>query len=118
MIREKLGKRKQRRVLGPKTQQILQAVTVPPEDDSRFELVEDDRFKLISDWYHFAILSLADVRGSRWQKQWLAARLGISRTEAAEAMLRLKRFTVIAEIQDPPRLCPTYLAAIEHRRGK
>ena len=46
------------------------------ETDS-FLTLEVDTFKVISDWYHYAILSLAEVTGSQASPQWLSDRLGV-----------------------------------------
>ena len=62
--------------------------------DSSVALPED-RFRLIADWYHFAILSLSQVSGSQGDPRWIARRLGISQTQAREALDRLVRLNLI-----------------------
>lgn len=48
-----------------------------------------ERFKAISQWYHFAILSLTFVEGFKSDATWISKRLGISRVEANDAIERL-----------------------------
>ena len=57
--------------------------------------LEDDRFQLIVDWFHFAILSLARLPGVRAEAKHLAERLGVSVSETQEALGRLIRLELI-----------------------
>jgi uncharacterized protein (TIGR02147 family) len=57
-----------------------------------------DSFAVISDWYHFAILSLLEVKGARFEPKWISRRLGISPVEARLAMERLKRLGLVHEV--------------------
>ncbi len=63
------------------------------------EEIREEEFRVIADWYHFAILSLAEVRRHKADPRWIASRLGISVPEAAGALRRLRtlRFIDIAE---------------------
>lgn len=54
-----------------------------------------DHFYVISDWYHFAILSLVETQGYRHEPAWVARRLGIKTTEAKAAFERLERLEMI-----------------------
>ncbi len=54
-------------------------------------ILEEDRFRLIGDWYHLAILSLTKVRGAKADPRWIAARLGIRVEDANIAVQRLVR---------------------------
>jgi len=56
---------------------------------------EVDRFRIISDWYPFAILSLAKIRPNKADPGWIASRLGISKSEASGAIERLLRLNLI-----------------------
>lgn len=58
--------------------------------------LQEDEFKLIADWHHMAILSLARVRGASTQPKWIADRLGISEADAKEAVARLQRLNILA----------------------
>ena len=57
--------------------------------------LQSDQFRVISDWYYLAILSLMKTRGFKQSPQWISKRLGISQKEAKEAMTRLKRLGLI-----------------------
>ena len=57
--------------------------------------MDEETFTAISEWYYFAILSLGEVKGSRFEASWLSRRLGISRDEAAVAMRRLIRLGLV-----------------------
>ncbi len=51
--------------------------------------LSEERFQMIAEWYHMAILSLTKVKGAKADPRWVAQRLGISVTEAQSAMERL-----------------------------
>lgn len=57
--------------------------------------LSEDQFRLISDWYHIAILSLIKTPGAKADPRWIGRRLGISVTQAQEALLRLTRLELI-----------------------
>jgi uncharacterized protein (TIGR02147 family) len=54
-----------------------------------------DHFHVISDWYHFAILSLIETGGYRHDPEWVARRLGIKVAEGRAALDRLERLEMI-----------------------
>lgn len=58
-------------------------------------ILQEDEFKLISDWEHFAILSLSEIEGNRFDGRWIAKRLNISLLRATEARDRLIRLGII-----------------------
>lgn len=64
-----------------------------------FQILEEDAFRMISDWYHYAILNLARLKNNRGDAFWIASRLGISPLEARTAILRLSRMGYV-EIRD------------------
>ncbi|MCM2279060.1 MAG: TIGR02147 family protein [Oligoflexia bacterium] len=53
--------------------------------------IQLDAFEMISHWYHYAILELPALKEFQADPQWIADRLGISRTEAEGAISRLFR---------------------------
>ena len=61
-----------------------------------------DQFHLISDWHHFAILSLLETRGARAEASWIARRLGIRDRDAVSGLERLVRLGMI-EVRSPAR---------------
>lgn len=54
-----------------------------------------DHFHVIADWYHYAIFELFAVTGFKPEPRWIAARLGISVSEARLALERLERLEII-----------------------
>jgi uncharacterized protein (TIGR02147 family) len=51
--------------------------------------LEEDRFRLIADWYHSAIVELSALSDFQSDSQWMAERLGISKPKAEKALQRL-----------------------------
>ncbi len=62
---------------------------------SDFTILEMDQFHLISDWYHYAILSLLEIPGVKADSATISRRLGISAKEAEAAIVRLERLELI-----------------------
>lgn len=58
--------------------------------DDRLTLSQD-QFRLISDWWYFALLNLVKTKGFKNQRSWMARRLGLSITTVQEAWERLLR---------------------------
>ena len=56
---------------------------------SRAKVLSIEHFRLIAEWYHFAILNLPNLRGFRSDISWVAKRLGIRPIEARLAVERL-----------------------------
>jgi uncharacterized protein (TIGR02147 family) len=54
-----------------------------------------DLFRVVSDWFCFAILSLADTDGFHFDALWISKRLGISPAEARVGLERLERIGLI-----------------------
>lgn len=54
-----------------------------------------DVFRLIADWYHYAILSLLETKGASSTPQWIARRLCITPVEARGALERLLRLGLL-----------------------
>jgi uncharacterized protein (TIGR02147 family) len=62
--------------------------------------LQADTFRLISDWYHFAILSLAETQDFQSDATFVANRLGISKKLAEGALDRLLRLGLLEESED------------------
>lgn len=62
-----------------------------------YELMEQDTFACISDWYHFAILEMIHLKVFQNSASWISKRLGITSTEVKIALDRLKRLKLIEE---------------------
>ena len=59
------------------------------------QVLPEDEFKLISDWVHFAILSLAHVKRNSADLNWIAKKLSISPKAAKEAFQRLQKMGLV-----------------------
>ena len=59
------------------------------------EVLKEDVFRLIADWYYLAILNLARLRNSKSEPQWLASRLGLDVEVVSEALARLLRLKLV-----------------------
>ncbi len=88
-IMERLGVSEVSSLLEAKPQNLTFA------DRSDYHFVSDDAFAVLADWYHFAILSLADTHDFKPDAKWIAKRLNISPLEAAEALSRLQKVGAI-----------------------
>jgi len=74
-------------------EKILGGKAVPaPEAYTNLSM---DSFQLIAEWYHYAILSLAETEGFRGTPRAVAKRLGISPQTAEEALARLFRLGLL-----------------------
>lgn len=54
-----------------------------------------DQFALISEWTHFALLSLFKTKGFQSDVNWIAERLGISTADARKALMRLEHLGLV-----------------------
>ena len=54
-------------------------------------------FKVIAEWYHFAILELTYLTTFQNDEEWMAGMLGISALEVKEAVQRMKTLELIRE---------------------
>lgn len=70
------------------------ALAQRPEIDDRTYL-DETIFRLIADWHYIAILNLAKIKNNQASPQWIAARLGIKKSEAEEALERLLNLGLI-----------------------
>jgi uncharacterized protein (TIGR02147 family) len=60
-------------------------------DVEGFQQLTIDRFAIISEPYHYALLELIKTQGFRWDMKWIAQRLKITASEAKIASERLER---------------------------
>lgn len=59
------------------------------------EVLKEDVFRLIADWYYLAILNLARLKNSKGDPLWLASRLGLEVEVVKEALERLLRLKLV-----------------------
>jgi uncharacterized protein (TIGR02147 family) len=62
----------------------------------RYLQLTADQFRIIAKWHHFAILSLMETKGFRSNPEWIANRLGLTKTQVQDALGRLKRLGMIS----------------------
>jgi uncharacterized protein (TIGR02147 family) len=60
-----------------------------------YQQIQADAFRVISDWYHYAILELTVVDGFKPDPAWISKALGIAEMEAKLAVERLERLDLI-----------------------
>ncbi len=63
---------------------------------SKFHDLSHDEFKIVADWFHFAIVELADVCTLKDDSALVGSRLGISNITAMQAIERLVRVGLLA----------------------
>ena len=68
-----------------------------PAASAEYLNLSADAFQLMSDWYHYAILELTFVKGAAADPRWFARKLGLSITQAIDAIERLKRLGLLEE---------------------
>ncbi|MGZ6331338.1 MAG: DUF4423 domain-containing protein [Bdellovibrionota bacterium] len=66
-------------------------------EQCRIYKVEVDTYRLISEWYHAAILTLSYTQGFENDTRWISKQLGISVTEAKLAVERLLEAGLLVE---------------------
>lgn len=106
------GKRK---ITPQQAQRILRVLEIPPKErkvillnlmsegkDAQifYHTLSDDIFSVVASWEHFALLSCLDLTSTGQTEKALAAKLKISETEAREALLRLKRFNLVLQVDN------------------
>jgi uncharacterized protein (TIGR02147 family) len=74
-------------------QNSVKKISKTPEEVH--ELMLEDQFKLISDWYYMAILNLAKIKSNKASEQWISERLGIETYQAQDALHRLQRLGLL-----------------------
>jgi len=85
---------------------ILEGLSYSPDEvDSiinqearKVETLNTDYFKVMSDWWYFAILSLSETNDFNISEKWIARRLNIPERTAKQAVERLKKLGMLEEI--------------------
>jgi uncharacterized protein (TIGR02147 family) len=62
-----------------------------------FSEIHLEYFKVIADWYHFAILELTYIDGFQNNSSWIAEMLGLQISEVEDALERMKNLDLIVE---------------------
>lgn len=66
-------------------------------EPSEYQDLSLDAFEVISDWYHYAILSALELPDAKWDARWFAKQFGIQVLEAKLAMERLERLQLVEQ---------------------
>lgn len=93
--------------LGADPERIQQTVSMlknkTPAAAKGFRPLDIDTFHLVSEWYYFAILSLAETPDFQSDAKWISQRLGLSLTKAQEALERLLRLELVEATENGMR---------------
>lgn len=76
-------------------EKIKEELGLAHPEETPVQQITLDAFAIISDWYHYAILSLLEISESTLDPKWISQRLGITALEAKLAIERLKRLELI-----------------------
>lgn len=79
-----------------KAKNKLDEIKVSPEKN----ILKEDHFKIISDWYHFAIVELMTTQNFRSDLIWISKKLNITLIESTEAIERLTRLGLIKKVNN------------------
>lgn len=60
-----------------------------------YRKVRNDKFQLIHQWYHFALLSLIETDNFQMDPNWIANRLGVEPQQVNSALVRLEQLGLI-----------------------
>lgn len=72
---------------------------------AQFKLLPFDVFATISNWYHYALLELTQLKQFRYDIDWMANELGITIPMVVTAIARLKRIGLLVETDDGTLKC-------------
>lgn len=78
-----------------KLHKVSQGKKTIKEKDPKYLLLEMDHYHIISEWFYFAILSLAETESFQDRPEWIAERLNIRISEARTALERLERLELL-----------------------
>lgn len=84
--------------LNPNQRQAL--MTRHSAEPQNFSTLSLDSFELISDWYHYVILSALELPDAKLDVQWMTKQIGIKPLQAKLAIERLKRLKLVEQQDD------------------
>lgn len=76
-----------------------QQIKTLKEEYENYTQINLDQFKVISDWYHFAIIDLLKTNTFKNDMNWISKRLGISKIETELAIERMKKLNLIQSVK-------------------
>lgn len=65
------------------------------EMKSNYQSLNLEHFKIISEWYHFAIMELSLIEGFRSDPKWISRQLGVSEVQVKMGIERLLKLEMI-----------------------
>lgn len=71
--------------------------------------ISNDLFHIVSDWFCFAIINLADCKQFKWNVNFISQKLGISALEARLGLERLERVGLIEMRNGKKRIAKDYV---------
>jgi uncharacterized protein (TIGR02147 family) len=86
----------------------IQAST-PKVSESIDRELQEDHFKLIADWYHYALFELMITKSFQSDPTWIGKKLGIKPADARAALARLIRLGIVEEVEGNYRRTTNYL---------
>lgn len=66
-------------------------------DEADFKQINEDYFRVIADWYHFAILELTHLKSFQSDSKWISEKIGIPKQEVNNAVERLMRLKLLSK---------------------
>lgn len=86
----------------PEEKEVYSNIIKQIRPDKRFSTVDLDTFRLISDWYHVAIIEMANLKNFKFNVTWIARRLGqsVNTSMIEKAMERLVRLGFFKQTED------------------
>lgn len=72
-----------------KVRELAQKRLDEAKKENSVRKIKEEQFRVISDWYHAAILELIDIPGFQSEPLWISEKLGISQSQAEDAIQRL-----------------------------
>ncbi len=70
--------------------------------------IDNETFKVLSEWYHYAILELFEIEGFEQNNKWIAKKLGITTFEVKDALERLENFGFLTKTKGKLKVCPEH----------
>jgi uncharacterized protein (TIGR02147 family) len=81
--------------LDPQQRQALMTKKAATPGEADYQVLSLDAFEMISDWYHYAILTLLELPHAVFDARWVAGQLGLNPLNAKLAMERLERLGLL-----------------------
>ncbi len=77
--------------------EFTKRITLYKREAKSFSEIHLEYFKVIADWYHFAILELTYMSDFENSESWMAKKLGITAVEVTTAVERMKKLNLLVE---------------------